>query len=87
MLPGKASRPEYKDRSSFVVRMIVLVGRDEYQRPQWGSARELALLEIDRAALEKLSNDQIAELDAASLDKLMLAQKLSLANLAGLAAK
>ena len=53
-----------------------------------GQRGELALLEIDRARLWKnCPRDEIAELDVPSLDKLLLAQKLSLANLAGLAAK
>lgn len=74
-------RKEYEGKDVFVVRMILLTELDEYGKPKWGSARELALLEVPRSAVSALSQEQINAMKLEEAKKLFTSRKMSLANI------
>jgi hypothetical protein len=61
------SRKECQSAEHFSVRLILVSKLDEYGRPKWGEASQLALLELDRAAVQALKPEAV---DALSLDRL-----------------
>jgi hypothetical protein len=54
------TKEEYEGKDTFVVRMVLLDGKDDYNRPKWGSAVNLAFLELKREPLAGLSKDGLA---------------------------
>jgi hypothetical protein len=60
-------RKDCQSAEHFSVRLILVSKLDEYGRPKWGEASQLAVLELDRAAVEALKPEAV---DALSLDRL-----------------
>jgi len=73
----------YQGKDHFVVRMITITERDEYARPKWGSAVELAVLELDRAAVAGLTTAGVEKMPPEKTTSLFTARRFSLENLAG----
>ena len=78
VLPEK----KYEGKDTFVVKMILLNEKDEYGKPQWGSAPVIALLHVPRTAVEALKIEKIANFDRPEVDKLVQVERLDLASLA-----
>jgi hypothetical protein len=57
------AKEEYDGKASFVLRMVLLDGKDDYNRPKWGSAVDLAFLELKRDSLTGLTKESLANLD------------------------
>ena len=55
-------RKEYEGKDAFVVRMILLLETDEYGRPKFNAAPEIALLEVARKVAAGLTPRRIAAL-------------------------
>ncbi len=75
-------RKEYQGKERFTVRVIAVTEKDEYKRPKWSTALELAVLETDRATLGEL---QAADVDLLMPDAITLRftrRQLTLDNLA-----
>ena len=47
------AKTPYKDKDRCVVRMVMLTSIDQYNRPEWGSAVEIANFEIDLAKVRQ----------------------------------
>jgi hypothetical protein len=82
LFDASLSHPPYKSMEHFTIRMLLVMGTDEYGRGQWASALELALLEVDRA---KLATRTSADLDGLTSDEvraLFASRKVQVANVA-----
>ncbi len=84
---GVWKKKEYEGKNTFVVRMILLVELDEYGKPKWASALEIALVEIPRSALAQRSREAIAALDRQQTRKAVENCRLSLENIEKAAAR
>lgn len=68
-------KKEFVGMPQLVVRLVLVEGRDEYQRPKWGNAKEYGLFELDRAKLEKIEQKNVSELGEPALRLLFVASK------------
>lgn len=80
-------RKEYEGKDAFVIRMILLMELDEYGKPKWGNAPEIALLEIARDGVSSLTLDAVAALDLDAARKIFRTCRLSPANIDRVAGK
>src|SRR5580704_3650244 len=71
-----ADRPEFAGKDAVTVRMVLLQGRDEYNRPKWGTAEELGLFELSRSALRGLTPETVNQLPEPDLDRLFTSMRL-----------
>jgi len=53
---------KFTGKDSFVVRMVLVEGKDEYNRPKWGSAKEIAIMETNRASAESITPESLGNL-------------------------
>lgn len=74
----KNAKKDFKTHETFTVRLILLKDKDEYGKPQWGSAPEVAFLTIQRSEFDTLSVDDIVNLSADSVKKLFVDAKISI---------
>jgi hypothetical protein len=74
-------KKEYEGKDSFVVRMILLMELDEYGKPKWGSAMEIALVEVPRGAVAQRTREAIAALDRDQARKAIEKCRFSLENI------
>jgi len=72
----KEAKKDFAEQPVFAVRFILLTETDEYSKPKWGTAPELALLEAERAAFENLTLEDIAALDAKAVKARFKAVKI-----------
>jgi hypothetical protein len=80
-------KKEYEGKDSFVVRMILLTELDEYGKPKWGSALEIAIVEIPRRAVAQRTREAIAALDREQARKAVENCRFSLENIEKAAAR
>jgi len=80
-------KKEYEGKNTFVVRMILLGELDEYGKPKWGSAPEIAHMEIPRGAAAPLRRETIAALDREQTRKAVENCRFSLDNIDKAAAR
>ncbi len=84
---GVWKKKEYEGKNTFVVRMILLMELDEYGKPKWASALEIALMEIPRSALVQRTREAIAALDRDETRKAVENCRFSLENIEKAAAR
>jgi len=70
------TKKDFADQPVFVIRFILLTELDEYSKPKWGAAPELALLEIERAKFASLTLEGIAALDTNAVKTLFKTAKI-----------
>jgi hypothetical protein len=54
-----ADKPEFADKEIVAIRMVLVNGLDEYAKPKWGSASEVASFEVDRASVRALKAEDV----------------------------
>lgn len=67
----------YVGQQAFTVNMVLPLGEDEYHRPRWGGAKEIAVLEVDRQRVTGLTAQSVEGLDASALRGLFVSARFS----------
>ncbi|MCE9548254.1 MAG: hypothetical protein K8T25_22505 [Planctomycetia bacterium] len=72
---------KFAGRTEFTVRMILLNDVDEYGKPRWGQAPQIALFSISRSKLERLDKKGVDALKRDQLPSLFDSANINLAPL------
>jgi hypothetical protein len=59
VLDKALAKKEFAGKDTFTIRMVLVTKKDEYGRPLWGEARELARFELDRSILVGLTSQSV----------------------------
>jgi hypothetical protein len=59
VLDNALSKKQFAGKETFVIRMVLVSKKDEYGRPLWGEATELARFELDRSVLAGVTSQSI----------------------------
>jgi hypothetical protein len=78
VIDGALKRHEYEGKDHFWIKMVLVSGKDEYDRARWGNALVLALLEIDREAIVALKAFDVDTLPLAQVQQLVKKHQLTL---------
>jgi hypothetical protein len=74
-------RKEYQGKDTFTVRIILLLETDEYGRPKFSAAPEIALLRVAREVAARLTPKGIAAMTLAEARKSLAGCQLTLGNI------
>jgi hypothetical protein len=74
-------REDFAGKDTITIRMVLVAGIDEYNRPRWGGAAEIAFFHLSRASLADLTSAAADKLPGAALRQRFQSVKLSLENL------
>jgi len=77
-----SGRKEYKDYDHFVIKIVLMNQVDEYGRDKWGSALDLAAVEVDRLAIRALRSGDLDALTLEDTRGLFASRRLFLVNIA-----
>ena len=69
---------EFSEHDVFVVRVILLKEVDEYNRPKWGTAPEVAILKIDKTLIKQLDLDKLNHLGLRDITPLVSIETFNL---------
>jgi len=75
------SEPQFEGRREFRVRIVSVSSRDEYGRPHWAAASEIAQLEVSRDRVEGLDAASVAALRPSDARQRFRSVRIELANL------
>lgn len=78
---------QFLDKDTFTVRMILLKDVDEYGRPKWGTAPQVALLRLRRERIEPLTADDIHELERGQVEAMFLSVEIDPNHFEGISGK
>jgi hypothetical protein len=70
-------QPQFAGKDRVKVRMVLLQGRDEYNRPKWGNAGEVAVFELSRSALDGITAESVNHLPDPNLNRLFLSVQIN----------
>jgi hypothetical protein len=74
-------RKEYEGKDAFVVRIILVLKTDEYDRPSFGDAPEIALLHLARETAARLTPQRIAAMTLEESRKAFVSRQVTLTNI------
>ncbi len=74
-------RKQYEGKDAFVVRIILVLKTDEYGRPSFGDAPEIALLRVARETAAGLTPQRIAAMTLEEAKKAFASRQVTLTNI------